>query len=111
MTARSQQLIDELAASGYDIEGDLAELLPRPQDHEGYISPTTLSEADLAPAAIRAATGLLRHSGRQRRRIGRLQAQLSGSPHRSHRLGRGGAAWIRRARRFGRQVKRRVTAG
>lgn len=74
VSARSQQLIDELAASGYRIEGDLAELMPRAEDHATYVSPTDLTEADLAPAAIRAATGLLRHSGRQRRRILSLQA-------------------------------------
>ena len=77
--SRSQQLIDELAGSGYQIEGDLTELLPRPEDHAAYISPTDLDDADLAPAAIRAATGLLRHSARQRRRISELQAAVSGT--------------------------------
>jgi hypothetical protein len=72
--ARSQQLVEELEISGYQVEGDLAELLPRKQDHQDYVSPTTLTDADLAPAALRAATGLLRHAGRQRRRIVELQS-------------------------------------
>jgi hypothetical protein len=71
---RSQQLVAELQVSGYQVEGDLAELLPRKQEHGGYVSPTTLTDADLAPAALRAATGLLRHAGRQRRRIVELQS-------------------------------------
>jgi hypothetical protein len=76
--ARSQQLIDELVDAGYHVEGDLAELLPRPEDHEAYISPTELTDADLAPAAIRAATGLLRYSARQERSIAKLQAAVDG---------------------------------
>lgn len=80
VTTRSQQLVEELDAAGYDIVGDLQELLPRCEDHEGYVSPTTLTDADLAPAAIRAATGLLRHSGRLRRRISQLQAVAGDSP-------------------------------
>ncbi len=97
--ARSQQLVDELAGSGYQIEGDLAELLPRPQDHAAYISPTALSDADLAPAAIRAATGLLRHSGRQRRRITELQAAAFGVPPRAEPMGVRTRHWLGRARR------------
>jgi hypothetical protein len=76
---RSRQLIDELAKSGYQVEGDLEELMPRPSDHEGYVSPTGQSEADLANPAIRAATGLLKHAGRQRRRIVELQHLLEGT--------------------------------
>ncbi len=85
--ARSQQLIAELASSGYQIEGDLAELRPRPEDHAAYISPSELDDADLAPAAIRAATGLLRHSARQRRRIAELQAAVSGERGRAPGVG------------------------
>jgi hypothetical protein len=111
VTARSRQLIAELAASGYDIEGDLDDLLPRPEDHQGYVSPTLLTDGDLAPAAIRAATGLLRHSGRQRRRISDLQAQLGHAPARSRGNGSRTRALLERARsragRLLRQVKAR----
>ncbi len=99
VSARSQQLIDELAASGYQIEGDLEELLPRPEDHAAYVSPTELSDADLAPAAIRAATGLLRHSGRQRRRITELRAAAFGVPPRAEPMGVRTRHWLGRARR------------
>jgi hypothetical protein len=76
---RSRQLVDELTAAGYPVEGDLAELLPRPVDHEPYVSPTELTEADLADASYRAATGLLKHAGRQRRRIIELQHEVAGT--------------------------------
>jgi hypothetical protein len=80
VTKRSQQLVDELTTAGYRIEGDLAELMPRPEDHLPYVSPTAQSEADLANAAIRASTGLLVHSGRQRRRLLELQQSLGTAP-------------------------------
>ncbi len=66
---RSRRLIEELQTAGYPVVGDLAELMPRPEDHAGYVSPTALTEADLGPAAIRAATGLLQLAGRQRRQL------------------------------------------
>jgi hypothetical protein len=76
---RSRQLIDELKAAGYPVEGDLEELIPRPSDHDGYVSPTELADTDLADASFRAATGLLRQAGRQRRRIAELQHQVEGT--------------------------------
>jgi hypothetical protein len=112
---RSRQLIDELKAAGYPIEGDLEDLMPRPADHDGYVSPTGLTDTDLSEASFRAATGLLRHAGRQRRRIAELQHQVEGTtppwlrPRTTRdRLrdlywrirGRAGRSWL------GRQVKR-----
>jgi hypothetical protein len=76
---RSRQLIDELKAAGYPVEGDLEDLMPRASDHEGYVSPTELADADLTDASFRAATGLLRHAGRQRRRLSELQHQVEGT--------------------------------
>ncbi|WP_106177075.1 hypothetical protein [Prauserella shujinwangii] len=73
---RSRELIDELSVAGYRVEGDLEELMPADQPGGEYVSPTELTEADLAPAAIRAATGLLRHSSDQRGRIGHLRGRL-----------------------------------
>jgi hypothetical protein len=107
---RSERLVEELKAAGYDVEGDLADLVPRAEDHEGYVSPTTLTDGELAPAAIRAATGLLRHSGRQRRRIAELQAILSGSPIDTGSPG-GSRAWLQRARRRARRLVRAVQGG
>ncbi len=83
VTQRSRQLISELNAAGYPVVGDLEELLPRAADHAGYVSPTELAEADLAPAAIRAATGLLQQAGRQRRKIVELENAAAGVTHRS----------------------------
>jgi hypothetical protein len=77
---RSQQLIDELRAAGYPVVGDLDDLLPRPADHEGYVSPTELTEAELGPAAIRAASGLLQLAGRQRRQLVELEHLAEGKP-------------------------------
>lgn len=82
VSQRSRQLIDAVARAGYQIEGDVEELMPRASDHVPHVSPTTQTDADLGDAAIRAATGLLRHSGRQRRRNLELQQQLldAGAP-------------------------------
>ena len=80
MCQRSRQLVDELTEVGYPVEGDLEELMPRPADHVNYVSPTELGDADLADAAFRAATGLLRQAGRQRRRLMDLQGELHGLP-------------------------------
>jgi hypothetical protein len=73
----SANLVAELASSGYDIIGDLTELVPRPEDHSEHVSPTALTDADLAPAAIRATTGLLRHAAKQNRQIKRLRRATS----------------------------------
>lgn len=92
---RSRQLIDELESAGYQIEGDLEELMPARRDVEDYLSPTDLGDGDLAPAAIRATAGMLRHASRQQRRIedlrqraddlGRRVAELE-TPHSSREL-------------------------
>jgi hypothetical protein len=60
--------------------GDLEDLVPRPEDHEGYVSPTELTDADLGPAAVRAASGLLQLAGRQRRQLVDWQNQADGIP-------------------------------
>ncbi len=73
---RSRTLITALEDAGYRVEGDLRELMPRPSEHLPHVSPTALTDADLAEPAIRAATGLLRHSGHQRRRNLELLQQL-----------------------------------
>jgi hypothetical protein len=108
---RSRQLIEELAKAGYPVEGDLEELMPRPDEHEGYVSPTDQTEAELANAAIRAATGLLKQAGRQRRRIIELQHQIDGTtppppPTRGMRDRLRDLYWRTRGR-IGRLVKRR----
>jgi hypothetical protein len=69
---RSQQLIDELTAAGYPVEGDLRDLLPVRPDTP-FVSPTALSDAELGPAAVKAATALLNRAGRLREQNLRLR--------------------------------------
>ncbi|MGI8578413.1 MAG: hypothetical protein ACR2KG_10980 [Nocardioidaceae bacterium] len=76
VSQRSEQLIKELRGAGYSVYGDLTELLPRSSDDLEHQSPTALTEQDLGPAALRAATALLAKSGQQRKRISRLQGRL-----------------------------------
>jgi hypothetical protein len=76
VTERSRRLIDELRSAGYRVEGDLEELMPNEADHANHVSPTSLTEAELAPAAIRATTGLLVHSSQLRRRLKDLEESL-----------------------------------
>ena len=71
-TARSRVLIDELTAAGYSVEGDLEDLMPVYADGT-YLSPTSLTDEDLGPAAIRAATALLNRAGKLRDQNARLQ--------------------------------------
>lgn len=80
---RSARMVAELRAAGYPVEGDLEELMPAPASHAEYLSPTTLTEADLAPAAVRAATGMLRHASTLREKNRELRAQLDAgqAPH------------------------------
>ncbi|HSE71990.1 MAG TPA: hypothetical protein VLA97_14605 [Nocardioidaceae bacterium] len=74
VTERSREMVRDLADAGYRVEGDLAELLPVAEQHLDHVSPTDLSEADLAPAAVRAASGMVQHSARQRERLELLEA-------------------------------------
>ncbi|MEJ7743871.1 MAG: hypothetical protein WKF73_15815 [Nocardioidaceae bacterium] len=88
--------------------------MPRAEDHAAYISPTQQSAADLGDAALRAATGLLRHSGRQRRRVLDLQRELrkaqSAQKSRRREARRGGLPrrGYLRCRRFAGRVARRL---
>jgi len=100
---RSRQLIESLQEAGYHVEGDLEELMPRPEDHAAYISPTDQTDAELGHAAVRAATGLLRHAGRQRRRI--LELQRGAKNHKPQQPGRLRRAYAR-SRRAGGKVLR-----
>lgn len=77
VTDRSHQLIEQLKVAGYHVVGDLQELIPAPHPETDFVSPTSLTDADLGPAAIRAATALLRHGGRQRARNRELKAALA----------------------------------
>jgi hypothetical protein len=71
--ARSRVMIDELRSAGYRVEGDLNELLPV-VPRTPYVSPTALSDEDLGPAALKAATALLNRAGKLRDQNARLAA-------------------------------------
>ncbi len=103
---RSRALIDDLAAAGYQVEGDLADLLPADPSSE-YVSPTGLTEADLGPAAIKAAAALLSHAGKLRDR----NQSLRGRPDSSDDPDAGLAHQPRRLAKAGRRAARRLLGG
>ncbi len=107
VTQRSRRLIEELRTAGYHVVGDLEELMPRPEDHDGYVSPTALTEAELGPAAVRAATGLLQLAGRQRRQLVELQDASAGvRPGRASARERGVELYWRTRGRVGKVLRR-----
>lgn len=56
----SQRMVDEVAGAGYDVVGDLAELIPPPYPTDvPYVSPDAPDAADERDAAIDALAGLL----------------------------------------------------
>jgi hypothetical protein len=75
VTEWSQQLIDELRDAGYDVVGDLAELMPVPHETPPP-QPEDVSAAELLPAAIAAITGLLERLGSERDEVARLRYRL-----------------------------------
>lgn len=77
--SRSQSMIDDLSAAGYRVEGDLADLMPS-QPVADYVSPTALTDEELGPVAIKAATALLRRAGRIRLQNLKLQAESDDEP-------------------------------
>jgi hypothetical protein len=76
---RSQSMIDELSEAGYQVEGDLADLMPTPPTAE-YVSPTSLTDGDLGSVAIKTATALLKHAGKMRVQNLKLKAAYNGEP-------------------------------
>jgi hypothetical protein len=104
---RSQTLIDELAAAGYRVEGDLEDLMPTAPDTD-YVSPTSLTDGDLGPVAIKTATALLKHAGKMRDQNRRLKAAHEDDPpSRRRRVPRPGALAGRGRRVLGRAARLR----
>ncbi|MGH3507449.1 MAG: hypothetical protein ACRDO2_09620 [Nocardioidaceae bacterium] len=77
---RSTQLVGDLRPAGYDVVGDLDDLLPRRADHAEHIAPSQLSAQDMSPVAMRATAGLLRYSARQKRHVRELRSMLEDLP-------------------------------
>jgi hypothetical protein len=110
VAARSKELTSELRTRGYHVVGDLDELLPVVDQHAEHTSPSSLSDADLAGVAMRAAVGLLRHAARQRRTIRELRAEVGGQPlpPAARAADRAQNGVLQRARTRGRQLLARV---
>jgi hypothetical protein len=77
---RSRALIDALATSGYDVTGDLEDLMPRPEDHEGYVATRAIPARQMLRVAIRTNVALLRIAAGQRDRLRRYRRQLGDLP-------------------------------
>jgi hypothetical protein len=77
---RSRALIDALAGGGYDVVGDLEELMPRPEDHQGYVATGAIPARQMLPVAIRTNAALLRIAAHQRDRIRQYRRELGDLP-------------------------------
>jgi hypothetical protein len=77
---RSRAMVDALSTRGYDVVGDLEELMPRPEDHEGYVATRRIPARQMLPVAIRTNVALLRIAAGQRDRIRRYRRQLGELP-------------------------------
>lgn len=90
---RSRQLIAAVAAAGYDVVGDLQELLPvvPPEGESPGRRPEDLSTGDLLPVALDAVTGLLgqladvadhgRNERELRKKVHELERELRATVH------------------------------
>ncbi|HEX2176520.1 MAG TPA: hypothetical protein VHG70_11480 [Nocardioidaceae bacterium] len=77
---RSRALIDALADRGYDVVGDLEELMPRAEHHEGYVPTGAIPARQMLPIAIKTNAALLRIAAGQRSRIRRYRRQVGDLP-------------------------------
>jgi hypothetical protein len=108
---RSRTLIDGLAGGGYDVVGDLEELMPRPEDHEGYVATRAIPARQMLPVAIKSNAALLRIAASQRDEIRRYRRELGELPPEPI-LGPGGSPTLRERGRqavteLGRRLRRR----
>jgi hypothetical protein len=90
LDAIAQQWIDDISERGYDVQGDLQDLVPR---HVDGPSPTDWTDAELVGTSVAATAELLAE-------IGLLREEVSGLRRRLDRLS---------PRGVGRRVKRRLT--
>ncbi|MFN8125137.1 MAG: hypothetical protein U0R64_01305 [Candidatus Nanopelagicales bacterium] len=103
-TQRSHDMVMGLRTAGYSLSGDWADLIPRPEDHRPFVSPTTLTDRDLGGAALRAAVGLLQRAGEQRATLLELNSEITGQPLPTFT----GPTWRARSRRRVNLVRREV---
>lgn len=69
VVARSEQLVEQLKAADYAVQGDLADLVPDPADHQPHVSPSDVPDAEIAEAALRATVAMVKRSAHLRNRI------------------------------------------
>ncbi|MPZ61375.1 MAG: hypothetical protein GEU93_08765 [Propionibacteriales bacterium] len=77
---KSREMVTELRKGGYDVCGDLEELIPRPEDHENFTARTDLTGDRLLPSAVLTIAALLRIAARQKRQLRELRARLGELP-------------------------------
>lgn len=77
---RSRTLVDALAGSGYDVVGDLDELMPRAEDHKGYVPTKKIRARTMLSISIRMNAALLRIAANERDRTRVLREQLGDLP-------------------------------
>ena len=98
-----QSWVDDITARGYDVVGDLAELLGSPT--EGWSDPDAPSEKQVAGAAVDAITALLLENARMRRAEERLGAELAETQRALDR------SYLRPTYRFREKLVRRLQGG
>lgn len=77
---RSRTLVDALDGAGYQVNGDLEELMPRPADHEGYVPTDQIRAKQMLSVSIRTTAALLRIAAKQRAKIQHYQQGHEGPP-------------------------------
>ena len=77
---RSRAMVDALTGSGYDVVGDLEELIPRPEDHEGYVPTKAIRARKMLSVSMRMNAALLRLAAQQRERTHVLREELGDIP-------------------------------
>jgi len=80
--AVSTGMVNRLRGQGYDVVGDLAELIPAPVDAPGSAGDahSVGTDAEIAEAAVQALADMLEQRDRDLDRVQRLRSRLHSSP-------------------------------
>jgi hypothetical protein len=71
-----RQWVETLSGRGYDVVGDLADLVPA-EEPAGFVDPDRADEAEVAAAGVRALEASVRESARLREETERLRGQVA----------------------------------
>jgi hypothetical protein len=93
----SEDWIQALGASGYDVVGSLAELRPSRVEAAGFVDPDSPDEADVADAGVASIVALLHEASGLRASEGRLAGELAAA---YEELERARSPWFRVKRRL-----------